>query len=190
MPDIDNTRIYLGKSEVAKLLGVHEQTVHALEREEDLLEPDVIIGLSMSDNGQQFSGYDRDRVIEYGKATGRLDADGRPLSRIRGTGQVHATRPVPKDERDRYPAWWYAEVRYLLSRADLPVVWGLKPRSVTMRAQRKQMPHADVALNTTMKRGVTYGYDPANIGRRSQQLGLSIVVDPAPYLERAVQRQS
>lgn len=181
------TRVYLGKTEVAHALGVHEQAVHAMEREGELLEPDIIIGLGMAPGVHRFSGYSRERVIEFGQVTGRLDPNGRPW--MRGTGNPVGSTAVPTDKRGLRPSWWYADAHYYLSRSDLPVLWGMKPASVNMRAHRGRLPEADVVINTTMARGATYGYDPANIVHRSRQMGITVVEDPGPYHAKAVQQQ-
>lgn len=175
-----NTRIYLDKAEVARALDLNTKRLYRIEDRGELLEPDIIIGLGMSENGRQFHGYDRDRVIRYGQATGRLDDDGQPLPL--GSIEAMRSRVVPVDDRGLHPEWYYSDTRYYLSRSDLSTVWGIKPRSVSMREQRGQMPEADVAVNLSMQRGATYGYDPDRIAAESVQYGMPVRVDPRPYV--------
>jgi len=170
-------RAYLDKAEAAKTLGVSEPHLYSLERSGGWIEPDIIIGMGLAPKGRTFPGYTRQRVLEFGQATRYLDADNRPIAL--GSGLV--PRAVPATDSGLMPPWFYAETRRYLSKSDLAVAWGIQPRSVSMRAQRGRLPDADVAVNLSMNRGATLGYDPERIIKVSAQFGLPLQIDLSRY---------
>lgn len=170
-------RVYLDKAEAARTLGFSEPHLYSLERSGGWIEPDIVIGMGLAPKGRTFPGYTRERVLEFGQATRYLDADNRPIAL--GSGLV--PRPVPATATGLMPPWFYAETRHYLSKSDLAVAWGIQARSVSMRAQRGRLPDADVAVNVSMNRGATLGYDPDRIIKASAQFGLPLQVDLSRY---------
>lgn len=176
-PPGQGPRVYLDKAEAARALGIYEQHLYSMERAGEWIEPDIVIGMGLAPKGRTFPGYTKERVLDFGQATRRLDADDNPIAL--GSGLV--PRRVPTDDRGLLPPWFYAQTRRYLSKSDLAVVWGIQPRSVSMRAQRGRLPEPDVAMNLSMNRGATLGYDPQRIITVSRQMGMPLHVDLTQY---------
>ncbi|RJL19244.1 hypothetical protein [Bailinhaonella thermotolerans] len=91
MTQQQESRSYLSLAQCAELIGRSVQTLRDMRQTGWFLDPDVV--LVPAADGPGVPGWDRARLIAWAQETGRLDAQGRPISGAREGGRYVGETP-------------------------------------------------------------------------------------------------
>ncbi|MFH8939635.1 hypothetical protein [Streptomyces griseosporeus] len=174
------TRFYLDRVQIAEILGLTDaKSIRQIEASGRLLSPDVIVGDEEA-AGKISHGWDRNRVVEFFTARGRLDEQGRAI-----VGQKPGPPPKGEAETEFMARWTSIPKRYIGGRQVMALL-GISDASLHIRRKVGNFPQPDVVIGrapsvvidgnevptTRTKRGVVHGWDADRIRTFGRQEGL------------------
>lgn len=115
---------YLSQSAVAKVLGVHKQTVYVRRKDGEFPDADIKVGTG---EGEGTLGWSLERIKKY--------------------------KTWKESGRTNTPAWWHCESRIYLSYTDLATQLGWRKSYIWIKAGRGQILRPQVVIGELERKG-------------------------------------